>query len=103
MRDSAVVELKMPNSALYGTINISTTLYGATGTQFDWTPFSSVATDSNALLDRVNEVMFVGKLSAATRATMKTAIDTVPVSDPTGRARAALYLAVAAPEAQIAR
>ena len=100
---TALSRINFANSALYGTININAALYGATGTQFDWTPFTSVATDSNVLLDRVNEVMFAGKLSAATRATMKTAIDTVAASDPTGRARMALYLAVAAPEAQIAR
>ena len=100
---TALSRINFANSMLYGTINISTALFGATGTQFDWTPFTSVATDSSALLDRVNEVMFAGKLSAATRAAMKTAIDTVPASDPTGRARAALYLAVAAPEAQILR
>ena len=100
---TALSRINFANSALYGTINVSTALFGATGTQFDWTPFTNVATNSDTLLDRVNEVMFAGKLSAATRATMKTAIDTVPVSDPTGRARAALYLAVAAPEAQIAR
>ena len=100
---TALSRINFANSALYGTINISPALYGATGTQFDWTPYTSVATDSNALLDRVNEVMFAGKLSATTRATMKTAIDSVAASDPTGRARMALYLAVAAPEAQIAR
>ena len=55
------------------------------------------------MLDRVNEIMFVGKLTAATRAVLKTAVDAVPVSDPTGRARAALYLSIAAPEAQVVR
>ncbi len=100
---TALSRINFANSMLYGTINISTALYAATGTQFDWTPFTSVASDSNALLDRVNEVMFTGKLSATTRATMKTAIDAVAATDPTGRARTALYLAVAAPEAQIVR
>ena len=100
---TALSRINFANSALYGTINISTALYGATGTQFDWTPFTSVAADSNALLDRVNEIMFAGKLSAATRATMKTAVDAVVATDTMNRARMAIYLAVAAPEAQIAR
>ena len=100
---TALSRVNFANSVLYGTINISTALYGATGTQFDWTPFTSVAADSNALLDRVNEVMFAGKLTTTTRATLKTAIDAVAATDPMGRARAALYLSVAAPEAQIAR
>ena len=100
---TALARINFAQTALYGTIPVSSALYGATGTQFDWTPYTSIAADSNALLNRVNEVMFSGKLTAATRAVMKTAIDAVPVSDPTGRARAALYLSIAAPEAQIVR
>jgi uncharacterized protein (DUF1800 family) len=100
---TALSRINFANSTLYGSIGMSTALYGATGTQFDWTPYTSVATDSNALLNRVNEIMFTGKLTATTRATMKTAIDAVPASDPTGRARTALYLSIAAPEAQVVR
>jgi hypothetical protein len=100
---TSLSRINFAQSTLYGTIGVSPQLYGATGTQFDWTPYSSVATDSNALLDRVNEVMFGGKLTAATRAIIKPAIDAVPATDPQGRARAALYLSIAAPEAQIVR
>ena len=100
---TALSRINFAQTALYGTIPVSTALHGATGTQFDWTPYTSIAADSNALLNRVNEVMFSGKLTATTRAVMKTAIDAVPVSDLTGRARAALYLSIAAPEAQIVR
>lgn len=100
---TAVSRINFANSALYNGIGVSTALFGATGTQFDWTPYTSVAADSNTLLNRVNEVMFSGKLTATTRATMKTAIDAVPASDPTGRARTALYLSIAAPEAQVVR
>jgi uncharacterized protein (DUF1800 family) len=100
---TAISRINFAQSMLYGTITPSTALIGATGTQFDWTPFTSVAADSNALLDRVNEIVFTGKLTATTRAVMKTAIDAVPATDPLGRARAALYLTTAAPEAQIVR
>ena len=100
---TAVSRINYAQATLYGSIPVSTALYGATGTQFDWTPYTSVASDSNALLNRVNEVMFGGKLTASTRALMKTAIDAVPVTDATGRARAALYLSIAAPEAQVVR
>jgi hypothetical protein len=100
---TALSRINFAQSTLYGTINVSPQLFGATGTQFDWTPFTSVATDSSALLDRVNEIMFSGKLSSATRGVIGAAIDAVPVNDPVGRARAALYLSIAAPEAQIVR
>ena len=100
---TAVSRINYAQATLYGSIPVSTALFGATGTQFDWTPYTSVASDSNALLNRVNEVMFSGKLTASTRALMKTAIDAVPATDATGRARAALYLSIAAPEAQVVR
>ena len=100
---TAVTRINFANSMLYGSIGVTTALLGATGTQLDWSPYVSVAADSNALLNRVNEMMFGGKLTATTRATMKVAIDTVPASDPTGRARMALYLSTAAPEAQVVR
>ena len=100
---TALSRINFANATLYGSINISGALFGATGTQFDWTPFTSVAADSNALLNRVNEIMFAGKLTASTRAVMKTAIDAVAATDTTGRARTALYLSIAAPEAQIVR
>ena len=100
---TAVTRINFANSMLYGSIGVSTALMGATGTQFDWTPYTSIAADSNALLNRINEIMFSGKLTATARAKMKTAIDAVPASDPTGRARTALYLSIAAPEAQVVR
>lgn len=100
---TALSRINFAQSTLYGTIGVSPQLYGATGTQFDWTPYSAVAADSNALLDRINEVMFGGKLTQATRAIIKPAVDAVPASDPLGRTRAALYLSIAAPEAQIVR
>ncbi len=100
---TAISRINTAYSMLYGTISPSAALYGATGTQFDWTPFTTVAADSNALLDRVNEIMFAGKLTATSRALMKTAVDAVAATDTLGRARAALYLTTAAPEAQIVR
>ena len=100
---TAISRINFAQSTLYGSIGISPQLYGATGTQFNWTPYTSVAADSNALLDRINEVMFAGKLSVATRVIIKSAIDVVPASDTLSRSRTALYLAIAAPEAQVVR
>jgi uncharacterized protein (DUF1800 family) len=85
------------------TINPDPTVIGSTGTQFNLTPFTSVAGDSNALLDRVNELLFANRMSAATRATIKKAVDAVSASDATARARMALYLSAAAPESQVLR
>lgn len=100
---SALNRVNVAYSAVFGTINPDPTVFGATGTQFDLSPYTSVAADSNALLDRVNEVLFAGRLTTTTRAKIKTAIDAVAATDTTGRARAALYLASAAPETQVLR
>ena len=100
---TAISRINTGYSLLYGTISPSAALFGATGTKFDFLPYTSVAADSNALLEKVNEIMFAGKLTAATKAVIKTAIDAVPATDTLGRARAALYLTNAAPEAQIVR
>ncbi len=100
---SAINRVNMAYSTVYGTINPDATVYGATGTQFDLTPYTSVAANSTALLDKINDVLFAGRMTATTRATMKTAIDTVAATDTTGRTRMALYLASAAPETQVLR
>lgn len=100
---SALNRVNVAYSTVFGTINPDATVFGATGTQFDLSPFTTVAADSNALLDRVNDVLFAGRLTATTRAKIKTAVDAVAVTDPTGRARTALYLAGAAPETQVLR
>ena len=90
-------------ATVFGTINPDLTVFGATGTQFDLSPYTSVAGDSNALLDRVNDVLFAGRMSSSARAIIKVAIDAVAATDTTTRARTALYLASAAPETQVLR
>jgi uncharacterized protein (DUF1800 family) len=91
------------NLVYSNTINPDATVLGSTGTQFNLAPYTSVASDSNALLDRMNEVLFVNRMTSATRATIKKAVDAVPASDATARVRMALFLAVSAPDAQVLR
>jgi uncharacterized protein (DUF1800 family) len=91
------------NTVYANTINPDPSVIGATGTQFNLTPYTSIAADTNALLDRLNDVLFAHRMSAATRATIKKAVDAVPASDATARVRMALYLAAAAPDAQVLR
>ncbi len=90
-------------NTVYGNITLDTTVIGATGTQFDLSPYTSVAGDSNALLDRMNEVIFANRMSTKTREIIKKAIDAVPASDATARVRTALYLSASAPQSQVLR
>ena len=100
---SALNRVNAAYATVFGTINPDLTVFGATGTQFDLSPYTSVAGDSNALLDRVNDVLFAGRMSSSARAIIKVAIDAVAATDTTTRARTALYLASAAPETQVLR
>lgn len=100
---SALNRVNVAYGTVFGTLSADPTVFGATGTQFDLSPYTAVAADSNALLDRVNDVLFAGRLTATTRAKIKTAIDAVAATDTIGRARTALYLASAAPETQVLR
>lgn len=100
---SALSRVNAAYGIVFGSVTPDPTVFGATGTQFDLSIWTAVAGDSNALLDRVNELLFAGRLGAASRAAMKGAIDAVSAADVVGRARTALYLAAVAPENQVLR
>ncbi|MBL8311421.1 MAG: DUF1800 domain-containing protein [Burkholderiales bacterium] len=100
---SALNRVNVAYGTVFGTINPDATVFGATGTQFDLSAYTAVAADSNALLDRINDVLFAGRLTSTTRTKIKTAVDAVATTDPVARARTALYLASAAPETQVLR
>jgi uncharacterized protein (DUF1800 family) len=100
---TALSRVNIAYNTIYGTIAPDATVIGATGTQFNLTPYTSATSDANALLDRINEIIFANRMTAKTRGVIKTAIDAVPASDATSRVRMALYLSIAAPESQVLR
>jgi uncharacterized protein (DUF1800 family) len=100
---TAINRVNVAYNMIFSTITPDATVFGATGTQFDTSVFMAAASDSNALLDRLNEVLFAGRMTGATRAIIKPAIDAIAASDATSRVKAALYLAIAAPESQVLR
>jgi uncharacterized protein (DUF1800 family) len=100
---SAINRVNAAYNTVYATIKPDDSVFGATGTQFDLSPYSAVASDSGLLLDRMNEVLFAGRLTPATRAIIQPAIDAVTATDVTSRAKTALYLSVVAPETQVLR
>jgi hypothetical protein len=100
---TAINRVNVAYNTIYGTITPDPSIIGATGTQFDLSPYTSIAADSNALVNRVNEMLFASRMSEKTRGIIKTAVDKVSASDTTARSRMALYLAIAAPESQVLR
>jgi uncharacterized protein (DUF1800 family) len=79
------------------------TVYGATGTRVDITPYVAVAGDAGALADRVNTYLLNAAMPASMRATVIAAVNAVPASDPTTRARTALYLVFSSVQYQVQR
>jgi uncharacterized protein (DUF1800 family) len=100
---TALARVNTIYATVYSNIQPDATVLGATGTQFNLTPYTSIAADSNALLDRMNEVLFAGRMTAATRATIKKAVDAVAATDAVERVRMALFLSASAPDSQVLR
>lgn len=74
---------------------------GAGDVRGNYTAFLALATDSAALLAEINLVLAAGQVSAATLATLKTALDTINASSDAGkrnRVHAATVLVLASPE-----
>ena len=91
------------NTLSFGTIAPLGSYIGATGTQPDWSALQSVATDPNALCDRLNGLLLHGTMSAAMRAAIVNALAAVPVSDTLTRARTAFYLVATSSDYQVER
>lgn len=69
---------------------------GLTDLKTDYAELTAIATDSQALIDRINLVLAAGQLSAATVAQIKTAVDSS--TNTSNRIAIALLLTMAAPD-----
>jgi uncharacterized protein (DUF1800 family) len=103
--NTSISRANVANTLLMGnaTINPSTTLFQSTGTQFDWSPYTAAAANTDTLLDKVAEITQGVAFTPQVKAIMKTAIDALPANDPTNRAKTAMYLAFSTPLAQVKR
>jgi hypothetical protein len=85
-------------------VNFAAALLGGhfgTDVTFNWDPFTSKAADPGALVEFVNVSFMGGRMSAAMRGEIVTAVGAVPASKPIERARTALYLTLAAAQGQV--
>jgi len=78
-------------------------VYGATGTQLDWSPWTALAGNPSALVDRLDRLLAHGTLSSAAKGAIVTAVVAVPATDPLARARTAFYLAITSSQYQVER
>jgi uncharacterized protein (DUF1800 family) len=101
---SAFARINYANSLAYTTVIApDPTVYGATGTQLDWSALTALAADPAAMVARLDRLLMHGTLSTAAKAAIVNAVNAVPASDAPGRARAAFYLAISSSQYQVER
>lgn len=100
---SALSRINIANSMLFGTISPNSTVYGATGTQFNWTALQALAGNPSALADKLSVLLMNGTMSAQMKAGIVSAVSAVSATDTLTRARTAVYLVAASPQFQVER
>ena len=100
---TAFARINYVNSLVYSTINPDQSVYGATGTQPNWSSLTALAGNPAALVDKLNRLLLHGTMSAAAQSAVVTAINAVSAADTLGRAKAAFYLVATSSQYQVER
>jgi uncharacterized protein (DUF1800 family) len=101
---TAIARANFANNLIFSNaIAADASVYGATGTSVNLAPYTALASDAAALADRLDRDLLGGRMSAAMRAAVVSAVNAVSASDATGRARTALWLVVSSPQYQVQR
>ncbi len=79
------------------------TVYGATGTNVDWTPWAALAGNPAVLIDRLDRLLMHGTLSTSAKSAIETAVVVIPATDPVARAKTAFYLIITSSQYQVER
>jgi len=94
--------INFANSLVFSTaINPDPNVYGATGTQLDWSALTALAADPKALVAKLNRLLMHGTLSSAAQDAIVTAVNAVAATDALARAKTAFYLAVTSSPYQV--
>jgi uncharacterized protein (DUF1800 family) len=102
---TAITRTNFVNTMVYGQINVSAP-NAPLGTSINLAEMQALAaadTTSNRLLDALNTKMMHGTMTAQNKATIMTAVQALPSTDPLGRARAAIYLIATSSQYQVQR
>ena len=76
---TAFARINFANSLVYSRRSIrDQTVYGATGTQPDWSALTALAGDPEALVDKLDRLLLHGTMSPARASAIVTAINAVP-------------------------
>lgn len=102
---TAINRTNFVNTMVFGQINGGST-NAPLGTSINLAEMQALAAadaTSNRLLDTLNTKMMHGTMTAQNKATMMTAVNALPSTDPLGRARAAIYLVATSSQYQVQR
>jgi uncharacterized protein (DUF1800 family) len=100
---STFARINFVNALVFGTINPDPTVYGATGTQVDWSAFTAVAGDADALVDKLDRLLLHGTLSSQAHDAIVTAVNAASTTDAVARAKTAFYLFATSSQYQVER
>jgi uncharacterized protein (DUF1800 family) len=92
--------IAFPNQ-LWSLIERGFSLYDTYRFPLDLSSATALATTPELLVDHLNTLFCAGQMSAATRAILLNAVNTIPATQPEARARVAAYLAAVAPEGAV--
>ena len=102
---SALVRINYVNALVFSAAALApdASVYGATGTQLDWSALTALAGDANALVAKIDRLLTHGTLSPAARNAIVTAVNAVAATDPLARAKTAFYLVASSAQYQVER
>ncbi|MER3632735.1 MAG: hypothetical protein C4325_11745 [Blastocatellia bacterium] len=101
---TAISRANFVNTMVFSQIGISES--APQGTSLDFAELQSIAandTSSNALLDTLNVRMMHGTMSPQMRSSILTAVNSIPSSNPSQRAKQAVYLVATSSQFQVQR
>ena len=73
------------------------------GTSIDLAPYDALAATPDQLLDKLNILLLAGSMSAEMRSSIRTAVLTIPSTNPRLRVRTAVYLILTSSQYQVGR
>jgi hypothetical protein len=72
-----------------------------TGTSLDFSAWTAAAASPTGLIANIDTQFFHGAMSKSLNSALTRLLNQIPASDPLGRAKAALYVALTSPEFQV--
>ncbi len=101
--NTAIARSNVASTLVFTPVAPDASVYGAIGTLLDFGSYQAVALDATALADRLDANLMGGRMSAAMRSAIVTAVNAASPTDALFRARTGFWLVVTSPLYQVQR